>query len=95
MAKQQDLSSEFFNHLASAIAVLVRAGMPKYSTEVLMIPGSFNIKASCQYICIGETKFRELVDLGEIPKPFPLGGRPHWLREDLDKYLLRQSRNRG
>jgi excisionase family DNA binding protein len=47
----------------------------------------FDIKIACKYLAIGETKFRELVKSGAIPKPFNMGGCLRWHRTDLDGYI--------
>jgi excisionase family DNA binding protein len=47
----------------------------------------FDIKSACKYLAIGETKFRELMKSGAIPKPFNMGGCLRWHRSDLDGYI--------
>ena len=87
-----ELQTKFFDHLSKAIAVLAHAGMAESQADVG--PGSFDIKAACVYLSVGETTFRQLVKDGDIEKPFQSGGRPHWTRDDLDKYLRRVARKR-
>lgn len=47
----------------------------------------FDIKSACKYLAIGETKFRELMKSGDIPKPFNMGGCLRGHRTDLDGYI--------
>jgi predicted DNA-binding transcriptional regulator AlpA len=60
-------------------------------------PRSLSERDSCEYLGIGRTKFRELWDpkkpgtTPELPRPFKCGGTHHWMREDLDRYLNKQS----
>ena len=89
---QDSWQNEFFIHLSKALALLVRAGMGPQSTAVSTEPGCFDIKEACNYICIGETKFRELVRDGVIPEGFEFGGRPHWTKPTLDKAIAKIER---
>ena len=57
--------------------------------------GSYQLASACDYLDIGETKFRELIADGKIAKPFKSGGRNQWLREDLDKYLKAVAKTRN
>ncbi|MEN1682103.1 MAG: helix-turn-helix domain-containing protein [Planctomycetota bacterium] len=88
MANQFD---EAFSHLAQFIALMSDQGGASSGSGW---PPVMGIKRCCEYLDIGETKFRELIGAGEIPEPFGLGGRHHWHREDLDRYIRKQTRRR-
>jgi excisionase family DNA binding protein len=82
---------EIMNHLCQAFALMAEAGGISGGVGNR---GAFTIKSACEFLDIGETKFRELVTSGDLPKPFDLGGRPHWHYSDLDSYLRKQMRQR-
>jgi excisionase family DNA binding protein len=54
--------------------------------------GSFSALKAAKYLGIGKSKFYELIRAGDLPAGFGVGGRPKWLKADLDKYLAKQKR---
>ncbi|MCO6044313.1 hypothetical protein NG895_10385 [Aeoliella sp. ICT_H6.2] len=68
---------EAMNHLAQFFAALTANSATSSDGGW---PPTMQRKRACEYLDIGLTKFSELVKAGEIPKPFPIGGRDHWLR---------------
>ncbi|TWT35881.1 hypothetical protein KOR34_07770 [Posidoniimonas corsicana] len=78
-------------HLSRFISIMANGGGATGGTTW---PAAMGIRHCCEYLDIGRTKFGEIVKAGELPKPFQLGGRPHWLREDLDRYVRKLARRR-
>jgi hypothetical protein len=74
-------------HFAQAIALLAQAGTPADGV-VSFIPAAFDATEAAKYIGIGRTKLFEYRDSGAI-KTVDVGGRPKYLRKDLDKLLTR------
>lgn len=67
------------------------AGMPVHrptATET----GAMDGTRAAKYISVGKSKFYELIRDGELPEGADIGGRPKWLRVDLDKYLAKRKR---
>lgn len=83
------IHEEALNHLSQFFALM--ASGSSISSDGSW-PPTMQRKRACEYLDIGSTKFGELVKAGEIPEPFELGGRDHWLREDLDRYVRRKAR---
>lgn len=60
------------------------------SDDVDKTPGAFKETAAARYLSMGKTRFRELVDAGEIPFVVHLNGKVRiYLRAHLDSYLKR------
>lgn len=57
-------------------------------------PRLMTYRTAKEYLDIGETKLRALVAAGEIPSPVEIGGRPHFDREELDKWAVREIKRR-
>lgn len=89
-AENSDLFSEALKHFAQGIALLAQAGGAPSGDSSW--PASMLLKDACKYLSMGETKFREEITDGAIPEGKKIGGRPHWLRTDLDDYLRRKFR---
>lgn len=53
---------------------------------------ALSVKEAAKFLAIGKTKFYALIRTGEIRKGFEVGGRPRWLRTDLEQYVAKQSR---
>lgn len=67
-------------------------GLNVESSEGTFRPAAMQRRAACEYLDIGTTKFSELIKSGDLPKPFRLGGRDRWLREDLDQVVRKLAR---
>ncbi|MEO0870469.1 MAG: hypothetical protein AAFY19_00715 [Pseudomonadota bacterium] len=50
-------------------------------------PRLLRVADAASYVGLGETKFRELVDAGRIPKPRRQDGVVTWDVRDLDTYV--------
>lgn len=83
---------EALTHLAQFFSLMSAAGGAGVGDSGW--PPNMGIKKACDYLDVGETKFREAVKAGEIPEPFLLGGKQHWRRDDLDRYVRKQMRKR-
>lgn len=78
-------------HVCRAIALAAELGGASSGS---CWPQAMGIKKACEYLDIGETKFREMLKVGDLPEEFPLGGRPHWHRAELDKAIKTLSRRK-
>lgn len=56
--------------------------------------GALTAVPAAKYIAVGKSKFYELVRNGELPQGTVIGGRPKWMRVDLDTWLAKQKRKR-
>jgi hypothetical protein len=74
-------------HFAQGIALLAQAGSPADAT-IQFIPAAFDADDAAKYIGIGRTKLFEYRDSGAI-KTTNVGGRPKYLRKDLDRLLTK------
>jgi predicted DNA-binding transcriptional regulator AlpA len=41
----------------------------------------------CAYVRTGESKIRDLIQLGDFPEPIRIGSRVFWLRKDIESWL--------
>lgn len=74
-------------HFAQGIALLAQVGTPTEGT-ISFVPAAFDAEDAAKYIGVGRTKLFELRDEGKI-KTVEVGGRPKYLKKDLDKLLAR------
>ena len=90
-----ELLLKAFQQLCTAMALMVQAGQTEDGPLRPDGPGALDRKGTAKYLSIGLTKLGELVRDGKLPKGVDLGGRPHWFRDDLDKYLRKIKRQNG
>ena len=48
-------------------------------------PRGMELERASAYVGLGRTKFLELIEAGQMPKPVDLDGSPRWDRFDLDR----------
>lgn len=78
---------EALGHLAQAIAMFAQAGAPQHAT-IDCTPAAFDGDDAAKYLGIGRTKLLEYRNAGDL-KTVMVGGRPKYLRKDLDRLLAK------
>ena len=81
-----DKFREAMEHFAKGFALLVMEGMGDQLKTVAPGPSAFTLKDGAKHIGIGKSTLHKYMKAGRI-KTHTVGGRPKYLREDLDKLL--------
>ena len=81
-----DKFREAMEHIAKGLALLVIEGMGEQLKTVASGPTAFTLKDGAKHIGIGKSTLHKYMKNGRI-KTHMVGGRPKYLREDLDKLL--------
>ncbi|MEO1496193.1 MAG: helix-turn-helix domain-containing protein [Planctomycetota bacterium] len=86
---QAETSERLLFHLGGVLAGLLEASGISLENP---LPPLLATKDAAKYVGVGETKLRQLTAAGEIPSPIQLGGRPKYVREELDAFVRREIR---
>jgi len=76
------------------IGTIVQIGLPTGQTSGRVItcePIAFDRKGAANYIGVSPSKISELLSAGEL-STVVIGGRPKYLKEELDRYVERLRR---